>query len=133
GRVAAGLWRVAVVADPATTTTTAAATTAATAARAEVVLEELHGPADIVGAGHQAARVGLGDRVVAGVGVTVEFLRAGGFQDGIQADEPAGDGVVLAGPDVGQAGVGVGGLVEETVVVEPGDGGAAGPAERGEL
>jgi hypothetical protein len=43
------------------------------------------------------------------------------------------NGVVGAGADVGQAGGGVGGLVEEAAVVDPGGGGAAGGAVGGEL
>lgn len=76
----------------------------------------------------QAGGVAVADGVVVGVGVAVEGLWVGGVEVWVEGDEPAGGGVVLAGADVGQSGGGVGGVVEEAVVVgpDPGTCGAAG-------
>lgn len=43
-----------------------------------------------------------------------------GDEDGVGGEEASGGRVVLAGADVGEAGVGVGGLAEEALVVGPG-------------
>ena len=82
---------------------------------------------------HQAGGVGVGDGVGGGVGVPVELLGAGGFQEGVGADEPAGDRIVGPGADDGQPGSGVGGLVQEPAVVDPGGRGAPRRAVGGEL
>jgi hypothetical protein len=50
-----------------------------------------------------AGRVGVGDGVVAGVGVAAHLGRVAGFEDGVGGEEPSGGGVVLAGADGGQA------------------------------
>jgi hypothetical protein len=66
--------------------------------------------------------VGAGDGVVGGVVVAGEGLRAGGVEDRVDGQEPAGGRVVLAGADDVQAGGGVGGFAEERVGVGPGGG-----------
>lgn len=75
---------------------------------------------------HFTCRVAATDRVVAGVVVAAELGGVVGFEDGVEADEAAGGGVVPAGSDVGECGGGVVDLVEEAVVVDPAGCGAAG-------
>jgi hypothetical protein len=62
-----------------------------------------------------AAGVAVGDRVAGGVAVSVELLRRGDFEDGVEGREPAEARVVLAVADVGSAG-GIRGVVEEGFV-----------------
>jgi hypothetical protein len=84
--------------------------------------------------GHEPSGVRVCDGVVVGVGVAAHVAGVCGVEDGVGCQEPAGGGVVLAGADDGEAGVGVVGFAEEAVVVGPGGGrGAAGGAVGGFL
>ncbi|MDH6436127.1 hypothetical protein M2158_004667 [Streptomyces sp. SAI-144] len=74
--------------------------------------------------------VAAGDGVVAGVGVAAELGRVGGFRDRVGGQEAAGGGVVFARAEVLQAGRGVGGAADVSLVAGPGArGGATGLAE----
>ena len=64
-------------------------------------------------------QVGEGRRVVVAVGVAVHLLRIGYVHDRVHGQEPAQDGVVLAGTEVGQTGGGVAGAAQEATVARP--------------
>ncbi len=77
---------------------------------------------DLRRAAHVAAGVAAGDGIVGGVVVAGHLGGVGGFEHGVDADEPAGGGVVLARAEVFQGGGGVGSATDVALVAGPGGG-----------
>jgi hypothetical protein len=62
------------------------------------------GVAAVPGRHQEARRIAAADRVVGGVGVAIDLLGVGEFQDRVDGDEAARRGVVFAGAEMGEAG-----------------------------